>query len=169
MSRLIACESKNIETCIQEAAKVFPYDIEIILGYEEARLIYQGVAHHSENLGQQLIIDIGGGSTKCIIGKQQEIMTLASLNIGCVSYTQSYLADRLISEKGFKKAIRAAKHEIDSVIKRFKNVSWQSAIGTSGTFKYIYKVLNNEEKLPQPFTLKQLYTLKKTIKIPPLP
>ncbi|MBA6263027.1 Ppx/GppA phosphatase family protein [Colwellia sp. Bg11-12] len=165
--RIVATHSlrkaKNIETFLQQAAKVFPYDIEIISGHEEARLIYQGVVHHCENFGQQLIIDIGGGSTECIIGNQQEIMTLASLNIGCVSYTQSYFADGLISEEAFKKAIRAAKHEIDSVIKRFKNASWQSAIGTSGTFKNIYKVLNNEGKLPQPFTLKQLYTLKKQL------
>jgi len=156
-------QAKNIERFLQEAAKVFPYDIEIISGHEEARLIYQGVAHHSENSAQQLVIDIGGGSTECIIGKQQEIITLASLNIGCVSLSQNYFSAGVINESNFKQAIRSAKHEIDSFIKRFKRASWQQAIGTSGTFKCIYKIINAERALPQPFTLKQLQQLKKKL------
>ncbi|NQZ21218.1 MAG: Ppx/GppA family phosphatase [Colwellia sp.] len=156
-------QAKNIETFLQAAAKVFPYDIEVISGHEEARLIYQGVAHHSENSTQQLVIDIGGGSTECIIGKQQNIMTLASLNIGCVSLSQEYFSTGIISESNFKQAIRKAKHEVDSFIKRFKKSSWQQAIGTSGTFKCIYKIVNAGQALPQPFSLKQLKQLKKKL------
>jgi len=156
-------QATNIECFLQKAAKVFPYDIEIISGHEEARLIYQGVAHHSENSSQQLVIDIGGGSTECIIGKHQETITLASLNIGCVSLSQEYFQAGVISESNFKQAVRKAKHEIDSFIKRFKKASWQQAIGTSGTFKCIYKIINAEQALPQPFSLKQLKHLKKKL------
>jgi exopolyphosphatase/guanosine-5'-triphosphate,3'-diphosphate pyrophosphatase len=153
-------QAKNIDVFLLDAAKVFPYDIEIISGHEEARLIYQGVAQHSENFTQRLVIDIGGGSTECIIGKQQEIITIASLNIGCVSFTQRYFSEGVISENAFKQAIRTAKHEIDSFVKRFKKASWQQVIGTSGTFRNIYEIINHQEKLPQPFTLKQLQKLK---------
>ncbi len=156
-------QAVNIETFLQEAAKVFPYDIEVISGHEEARLIYQGVAHHNESSAQQLVIDIGGGSTECIIGKQQDIITLASINIGCVSLSQNYFSAGVISESNFKQAIRKAKHEIDSFIKRFKKASWQQVIGTSGTFKCIYKIINAEQALPQPFSLKQLKHLKKKL------
>jgi len=156
-------QAKNIEAFLQEAAKVFPYDIEVISGHEEARLIYQGVAQHSESSTQQLVIDIGGGSTECIIGKQQKIITLTSLNVGCVSLSQDYFAEGMISENNFKQAIRSVKHEIDSIIKRFKKSNWQRAIGTSGTFKCIYKIINAEESLPQPFSLKQLKQLKKKL------
>jgi len=165
--RVVATHSlrhaKNIQNFLKEAEKVFPFDIEIISGHEEARLIYQGVAHHTENSAQQLVIDIGGGSTECIIGEKQNIVTLASLNIGCVSYTKSYFPDGDISDKAFKNAIRAAKHEIDSFIKRFKKASWHHAIGTSGTLKNIYKIINYKQVLPQPFTLKQLLKLKKQL------
>jgi exopolyphosphatase/guanosine-5'-triphosphate,3'-diphosphate pyrophosphatase len=165
--RVVATHSlrhaNNIKSFLKDAAEVFPYDIEIISGHEEARLIYQGVAHHTENSAQQLVIDIGGGSTECIIGQQQNILTLASLNIGCVSYTKCYFSDGEISEIAFKKAIRAAKHEIDSFIKRFKKASWDHAIGTSGTLKSIYKIINYKQALPQPFTLKQLHKLKKQL------
>jgi exopolyphosphatase/guanosine-5'-triphosphate,3'-diphosphate pyrophosphatase len=44
-------EAKNTEEFLKEAAKVFPFDIEIISGHEEARLIYQAVNNltHSKN------------------------------------------------------------------------------------------------------------------------
>jgi exopolyphosphatase/guanosine-5'-triphosphate,3'-diphosphate pyrophosphatase len=54
-----------------EAALGFP--IEVIAGREEARLIYVGVAHTLPNPHkQQLVVDIGGGSTEFIIGKSFE-------------------------------------------------------------------------------------------------
>jgi exopolyphosphatase/guanosine-5'-triphosphate,3'-diphosphate pyrophosphatase len=165
--RIVATHSlrkaKNIEKFLQDAAKVFPYDIEIISGHEEARLIYQGVAYNTASSTQQLVIDIGGGSTECIIGKKQKVITLASLNIGCVSYTQRYFPDGMITEKAFNKTVRAAKHEIDSLLKRFKKAGWQKAICTSGTFKNIYKIINYGEALPQPFSIKQLHTLKQQL------
>ena len=45
--------------------------IEVISGREEARLVYLGVAHAQPPKDGQLrlVIDIGGGSTECIIGR----------------------------------------------------------------------------------------------------
>ena len=44
--------------------------IEVVSGREEARLIYLGVAHAQppKPAQRRLVIDIGGGSTECIIG-----------------------------------------------------------------------------------------------------
>jgi len=46
------------------------HPVEVISGREEARLVYQGVAHvQPPKPGERrLVIDIGGGSTECIIG-----------------------------------------------------------------------------------------------------
>jgi exopolyphosphatase/guanosine-5'-triphosphate,3'-diphosphate pyrophosphatase len=45
--------------------------IEVVSGREEARLVYLGVAHAQPPKDGQLrlVIDIGGGSTECIIGR----------------------------------------------------------------------------------------------------
>jgi exopolyphosphatase/guanosine-5'-triphosphate,3'-diphosphate pyrophosphatase len=51
-----------------EAALGFP--IEVIAGREEARLIWIGAAHTLPADGShRLVIDIGGGSTECIVGR----------------------------------------------------------------------------------------------------
>lgn len=156
-------EAKNTESFLREAAKVFPFDIEIISGHEEARLIYQAVNNLTHSQNTRLIIDIGGGSTECIIGTGNNISVLASLTMGCVSFTQKFFADGEITDSAFKKAIKGARREIDSIVKRFKQNPWQEVIGTSGTLKSIYKVINHNEHIAKPVSLKQLNQLKKTL------
>ncbi|WP_440876532.1 Ppx/GppA phosphatase family protein [Thalassotalea sp. PLHSN55] len=153
-------KAKNAKRFLQAAKKVFPFDIEVISGHEEARLIYQGVAHNSESSLRQLIIDIGGGSTECVIGEGFDVKALASLNIGCVSCQKAYFPDENISSKHFKKAINEAKYKIEPLVKRFQKKGWQAAIGTSGTIKAIYNILNYDEAIKKPITLKQLQKLK---------
>jgi len=156
-------QAKNAREFLTLAAKIFPFHIEIISGHEEARLIYQGVAHHRQNISQQLVIDIGGGSTECIIGKKFKTEILDSLNMGCVNYQQQFFASGEISSSAFKQAIRAAAHEVDSIVKRFKRKGWQKVIGTSGTIKAITKIVNFNQEIERPFTLEDLRALKKQL------
>ena len=64
-------------------------DIEVISGEEEARLGFMGVSQSFH--GKILIFDIGGGSTEFILGKNDEISKMISLNMGCVKVTEKYL------------------------------------------------------------------------------
>ena len=78
----------------QIAAKIrglFGWDVNIVSGKEEARLSYLGaVSGYSKN-GTVVVIDIGGGSTELIFGKQTEIEFIKSFPIGVVSGTETYL------------------------------------------------------------------------------
>ncbi len=159
-------QASNAKTFLKAAKAVFPFDIEIISGHEEARLIYQGVAHNSDASLRQLIIDIGGGSTECVIGEQFNIKAVASLNIGCVSFQQRFFPDEKISSKRFKQAINEAKYEIEPIIKRFNKKGWQHLVGTSGTIKTVYNIINAAQAITKPIELAQLHKLKnKLIKI----
>jgi exopolyphosphatase / guanosine-5'-triphosphate,3'-diphosphate pyrophosphatase len=154
-------QAKNSGQFIAAAKRSFPFNIEVISGHEEARLIYQGVAHHRQHNELQLVIDIGGGSTECIIGEQYKVKALDSLNIGCVSYQQQFFPDGIISEQAFKQAIHQAKHQVDSIAKRFKRLGWKYVAGTSGTIKAIVKIINIQQQIPHAITLNDLNTLKK--------
>lgn len=156
-------KAKNAQKFLDAAAKVFPFDIEIISGHEEARLIYQGVAHNTEPNGRRLVVDIGGGSTECIIGEDYKIDTLASLPIGCVNFQQRFFADNHISAQQFDQAITAASIEIKSIIKRFSTLGWHTAIGTSGTIKSIFNIINFNKEIKAPVTLNDLLALKKKL------
>ena len=151
----------NAKQFLKRAKQVFPFDIEIISGHEEARLIYQGVAHNHSSNEQRLVIDIGGGSTECIIGQQLNTSVLASVPMGCVSYQQQFFADGVISAQQFQMAIITAKIEMESMVTRFKKVGWQLAIGTSGTIKAIANLIT-EQNTPNSvhLTLAELHQLK---------
>src|SRR5438128_10016789 len=77
--------AKNAPQFLREARQVLGFPIEVISGREEARLIYLGVAHALPAAShRRLVVDIGGGSTELIIGKELEPQLTESLYMGCV-------------------------------------------------------------------------------------
>jgi exopolyphosphatase/guanosine-5'-triphosphate,3'-diphosphate pyrophosphatase len=151
----------NAKAFLIQAKKVFPFDIEIISGHEEARLIYQGVAFNHANRDKRLVIDIGGGSTECIIGQDYHAYALASVSMGCVSYKQRFFSTDEITTLQFNLAIKAAKIEMESMVKRFKSISWQIAIGTSGTIKTLFNIIAEQKAgITENVTLGDLHQLK---------
>ncbi len=134
--------ARNAGEFITRVEDVLGYPAEIIAGREEARLIYLGVSHTlSDDTGRRLVIDIGGGSTEFIIGERFEPQVLESLHMGCVSFRNRYFPDGKISRRQMDKAITHAEQEIQFIRKRFRNIGWQSTVGSSGSIKAIANVL----------------------------
>src|SRR5690606_10494103 len=72
--------ARNADVFLRKAEHALGFPIEIIAGYEEARLIYLGVAHSLPVADcNRLVVDIGGGSTELIIGNRLESKKLESL------------------------------------------------------------------------------------------
>lgn len=130
--------AKNATQFLVEAEAALGFPIEIIAGREEARLIYVGVAHTLPNPAtQQLVVDIGGGSTEFIIGKSFESLALESLYMGCVSYSIEFFGDGRIDKKSLRAAELAARKELQTIGRQFKKTGWEQAVGSSGTAKAI--------------------------------
>ncbi len=113
------------------AALGFP--IEVLPGPEEARLIYLGVAHDSPRAGRRLVIDIGGGSTECILGEGFTSIFTDSLSMGCVTYSQRFFPGNRITPIGMQGAVLAARMELEPLEQRFISTGWDEAVGASGT------------------------------------
>lgn len=134
--------AKNAPEFLEQAERVLGFPIEVIAGREEARLIYLGVAHTLPNPSrQQLVIDIGGGSTEFIIGRDIQPLVLESLYMGCVSYTLRFFADGHVDRKSFKEAELAARRELQGMVHPFRELGWDEAIGSSGTAKALIDLL----------------------------
>jgi exopolyphosphatase/guanosine-5'-triphosphate,3'-diphosphate pyrophosphatase len=133
--------AKNAADFIPQAEHVLGFPIEVIAGREEARLIYLGVAHGlPPSKEQRLVIDIGGGSTECIIGKGLKPLKLESLYMGCVSFSTRYFPDGKITKQNLKQAELAARNEFQTIVADYKG-QWQHAFGSSGTAKVIAEIL----------------------------
>ncbi|MBS4709151.1 exopolyphosphatase [Aeromonas caviae] len=152
--------ASNARDFVREAAKVLNHPIEIISGQEEARLIYQGVAHTQHIEGQVLVVDIGGGSTELIIGEGFSPLALTSRKMGCVSFTQSFFGNGKLSEKAFNAAVLEAQHQLAPIINQYRKLGWQSCLGSSGSIRTVRDVLQGEEWTDGAITLAGLERLK---------
>ena len=140
---------KNADDFIFEAEQALGFPIEIISGVEEARLVYQGVAHTLEqDHSSKLIIDIGGGSTELIIGEGFSPQLLNSLEMGCVMMMQRFFADGKIKSKRLQAARILVLQRMKAIHYTYRRLGWDSVIGSSGSIKSIASVIR-EMKLQE--------------------
>jgi exopolyphosphatase / guanosine-5'-triphosphate,3'-diphosphate pyrophosphatase len=136
--------AKNSDGFLRKAQKALGFPIEVVAGHEEARLIYLGVAHGLPlRRDRRLVVDIGGGSTECIIGRGFQPVRVESLYMGCVGFSQRYFPDGKLSARAFKEAELAAATELDTIVHDFTPDEWRDAIGSSGTARAIAEVLES--------------------------
>lgn len=156
--------AKNAKAFLRKAEIALGHPIHIVSGIEEARLIYQGVAHSLEsNAKKRLVMDIGGGSTEYIIGTNDQPEKKESLNMGCVSISNLFFKDGVISKKGFNQAVLFAERKLEPIHLNYKNSHWDEAIGASGTLRSVNKVLETTGWSNNGITLEGLKLLTKHI------
>jgi len=134
--------AKNAPEFLVRAEHALGFPIEVIAGREEARLIYVGVAHSlPDPHKQQLVVDIGGGSTEFIIGKSFEPKMLESLYMGCVAFSLRYFPNGRIEKRAMKEAEIAARRELQLIAHPYREVGWEEAVGSSGSAKALIEIL----------------------------
>ena len=135
-------KAKNAQDFIARAEEALGHRIEVISGREEARIVYLGVAQSlADDAGRRLVVDIGGGSTECIIGERFEPRRVESMHIGCISYTQAFFSDGRLTRNAFREAVTAARVEIETFERDFRRTGWVSAAGSSGTILAVDAIL----------------------------
>ncbi|MBT0961996.1 exopolyphosphatase [Denitromonas iodatirespirans] len=153
--------AKNAPEFLIRAEAALGFPIEVIAGREEARLIYIGVAHSlADPQRQQLVVDIGGGSTEFVIGRAFEPLQLESLYMGCVSFSMRYFPDGRIDRRGFNDADLAAQRELQTIVLPFTEVGWELAVGSSGTAKSLSDILRSNGYTDGRLTLTGLEKLR---------
>ena len=135
-------EAKNAATFLPQAERALGFPIDVITGFEEARLIYNGVAHVLPASDEpRLVVDIGGGSTEFIIGRGHVPERLESLRIGCVGITQRFFPAGALSAAAFVAAETAAGAEVEAIAREFNRTHWRAAYASSGTALALAEIL----------------------------
>lgn len=131
-------QAKNRHEFTIPAAEILGTRVDVIYGREEARLVYLGVAHTlADDAHSRLVIDIGGGSTECIIGERFEPQQLESLQMGCVSYSRECFDGGSITQSNYRKAYNRARMETAHIRHRYNSSHWAEVVGSSGTLNAI--------------------------------
>jgi exopolyphosphatase/guanosine-5'-triphosphate,3'-diphosphate pyrophosphatase len=155
--------AKNGPEFLEKAEAALGHPVEVIAGREEARLIYLGAAKMMPDEGRRLVVDIGGGSTECIIGEKLNINVADSLFMGCVSYSLQFFPEDRITEKKYEKATLTAQLELETIAKQYRGIGWATAIGCSGTIHAIHNIIRANGWSEEGITAKGIKKLKKEL------
>lgn len=156
--------ARNARTFIASAEQALGHGIEIVSGLEEARLIYLGVAHDlSDDSSRRLVIDIGGGSTECILGEKFETLRTDSLHMGCVNWSLRFFGGGHVSRESMDKARITARLEVQSLERRYRALGWEECVGSSGTVLAIEQILRVNEWTDGGITGKGLRKLRREL------
>ena len=135
-------EARNRDEFLAKAHKILGFPIDVISGREEARLIYQGVAHMlPQSDERRLVLDIGGRSTEMIVGKGLDARHMESYRVGSVAWSMKYFPDGQFSLRAFEAAEIAAKAVLDEAVNVYHAGAWDVAYGSSGTIGAVSDVL----------------------------
>ena len=127
-------EARNREEFLNRAQTLLGFPIDVISGREEARLIYQGVAHSLPQADEKrLVIDIGGRSTELILGQGSVPSLMESYRVGSIAWSARYFADHQFTEQSFHLAEIAAKAVLDEALTIYPRDAWDIAYGSAGT------------------------------------
>jgi len=125
-------DATNKKSFLERVAKKTGWEVEVLSGFEEARLTYLGAQSVIDNRNDQnVIIDIGGGSTEVASGGNQNLRDRYSYDMGCVRFTERFLKDDVpqkVHIKNCRVAIRGTLSEYE-----FNFVDEASLIGVAGT------------------------------------
>lgn len=127
-------DARNAQAFVAWVKAETGWDVEVISGLEEARLIHRGVMREASTHGRCLLIDLGGGSCEITLSDRRRIVETVSLPLGAVRLTQEFLHD--IDPPAAEDIARMKQYirrELGKAGKRFGRLPRVQVIATSGT------------------------------------
>ena len=108
--------------------------IEIIPGQDEARITFLGATAGDlrPNISS-LVIDVGGGSTEFILGRDKEIIVGESVNIGGVRLTEKFISHQPINDSDEKSMNLFIQQQTHSILEKLKQEKIDQVIAVAGT------------------------------------
>ncbi|XP_043711870.1 putative exopolyphosphatase isoform X2 [Telopea speciosissima] len=111
------------------------FEVDVLSGEEEARLVYLGVLQFLPVYDTTVLtVDIGGGSTEFVIGKQGKVLFATSLKLGHVTLTEGFVWEGKLVD--MRNHIRSVLQE-SGLIEKVREIGFEIAVGSSGTVRSI--------------------------------
>jgi exopolyphosphatase/guanosine-5'-triphosphate,3'-diphosphate pyrophosphatase len=110
------------------------WNMEIISGLEEGRLIHRGLMNTEPGVGGRvLLIDLGGGSCEITLSENKRIKETVSLPLGAVRLTEEFLQADPPPAEGLKRMRQLIAREMRRARRKIPAGSVPLVIATSGT------------------------------------
>ncbi len=147
-------EALNKQDFLQRVFKETGIEINIVSGYEEARLIYLGVLQSLDIYKKKiLLIDIGGGSTEFLIGEKGEVKIASSIKVGAVRLTNKFSLDAKVNKSDLKNSKLFVKGAINQIVRTLETVDYDLVVGSSGTINNIGSIISFDNTPTEDFEI----------------
>ncbi|CAI5958881.1 unnamed protein product [Closterium sp. NIES-64] len=140
-------EARNRRSFVRRVLDTTGIDVEVLSGQEEACLIYLGILQALPVYHKTVLtVDIGGGSTEFVIGREGKPLFATSLKLGHIRLTEKFASGGLsksqqilemrryvrvlLADSGVLEVVKGAENEIEL------------SIGSSGTIETIEQMIH---------------------------
>jgi len=135
-------EALNQGAFLQRAKKEAGIQVEVISGFEEARLIYLGVLQTLPILEKKiLLVDIGGGSTEFMLGRGGEVLEANSLKLGALRLTDSFFKADPLDFKAVSRCREFVRAFLNPMARTVLRKGYEIAVGSSGTILNLAQIV----------------------------
>ena len=136
-----ARDAVNAADFVDAAEAVVGTRPELLGGEEEGRLAFAGaIADLDPTDGPFLVVDIGGGSTECMVGSAG-VTAMRSFDLGSVRLTETHLASDPPAPEELSNAIAEATDWFDELIRELPSVhAARQVVGLAGTITTVAAV-----------------------------
>ncbi|MGW4200838.1 Ppx/GppA phosphatase family protein [Streptomyces sp. NPDC004726] len=104
-------DAENRDDFVRGVLDILGVEPEVISGDEEAAFSFTGATKELPGHEERLVVDIGGGSTELVIGRDR-VEAARSVNIGCVRLTERHIR----SDPPSAEEIAAIRADIDAAL-----------------------------------------------------
>jgi exopolyphosphatase/guanosine-5'-triphosphate,3'-diphosphate pyrophosphatase len=160
-------EARNKDDFIRSIRELTSIKVEVIEGQHEAELIFAGANKALEIADRKaLCVDIGGGSTEIILGKNGKPDFAVSIKVGAVRFSKKFFPNFKLTAESIIECEKAIEHEIKSHPGISFSKKYDMAVGASGTIQSVAAMIYYNQKGKKPkalngfmFTNEELFKL----------
>lgn len=131
-------EADNRQEFLDRAYDEAGVSVEVISGFEEARLIHLGVLQSLPFFDDRLLLcDIGGGSTEVLLGHRGEVLASRSFRLGAIRLTERFLARDELKPKHVERCRQHAEAMLAAFGQEVAAAGFDTVVGASGTIETV--------------------------------
>lgn len=136
--------ARNRKSFLEWVYSATGWQVEVISGIEEARLIHLGLVSNLRiSSWPVLMVDLGGGSCELTISAQKHIRETVSLPLGAVRLTREFLRHDPPRKKEMERLRAFVDRELGRAAKAIARADVKAVIATSGTAAALAEVAAN--------------------------
>ncbi len=133
-------EAENRREFLDRAYDEAGVSVEVISGFEEARLIHLGVLQALPLFDQRVLLcDIGGGSTEILLGREADVLESRSFRLGAIRLTERFLTPngKSLKPKHVERCRQHAQAMLAPFALEVERTGFDTVVGASGTIETV--------------------------------